>query len=85
MILLNNLTVAGTCESVDIVKNAKPLAHIEFKEGQILTVTNHVLGQTDEMKIYGIIDGGKWYNFQAYNNRIKVFKIGEKPYRGVDD
>ena len=84
MIFLNNLTNNGTCESVDIIKSGKPVAHIEFKEGQTLTIKNHILGVTDEMRLYGVIDTGIWYNFQAYNNRIKVSKYGEKPYRGAD-
>ena len=94
MIVLNRLTKNETCESVDILVGEKGLITIEYggtyydgnteiTSDSELLVINHRAEKTYFCKLMGVIDSGVEYNFQAYNNRIKVIRKGEKPYRGI--
>lgn len=85
MIILNDLTKAGTCESVTAMsESGLVIITMEFEDKAQLNVKNNISKETHTAHMIGVIDAGVQYTFQAYNNRIKVAKQGEKPYRGRD-
>ena len=85
MIILNGLNKTGTCESVTAMSESGVIIiSMEFEQQAMLNVVNNISKETSTTHMIGIIDAGVQYNFQAYNNRIKVMKEGEKPYRGRD-
>ena len=84
MIIFNGINKSGTCESVSVLEDAKLILEITFEGGAILEVKNNVAGRTDHSHMVGLVDNGIQYNFQAYNNRIKVTNESKGIYRGVD-
>lgn len=85
MIILNNLTKAGTCDSVTAMSESGiVLVTVEFEDKAKLNVVNNISKETSTSHMIGIIDAGIQYNLQAYNNKIKVWKEDSKPYRGRD-
>ena len=84
MLILNNLTKQGTCDSVVVVEGKVLILEITFNENAMLEVKNNVAGTTQNVHMAGIIDNGIQYTFQGYNNRIKVSNESKGVYRGVD-
>lgn len=85
MIILNGLTKAGTCESVTAMsENGLVIIAVEFEDKAMLNVKNNISKETSSSHMIGIIDAGIQYSFQAYNNRIKIAREDNKPYRGRD-
>lgn len=85
MIILNGLTKAGTCESVTAMSESGIVViTLVYDEDVKLEVVNNISKSRDVTHMVGIIDAGIQYNFQAYNNRIKVTREDSKPYRGRD-
>ena len=83
MIIFNNLTQNGTCESVDVFSGEKAILTVDFKEKTTLLIQSHKTGKTNEMSRIGIIDNGAYFELYAYNNRIRIVNKNESPYRGV--
>ena len=85
MIILNGLNKTGTCESVTAMSESGViLITMEFEQQALLNVVNNISKETNTTHMIGIIDAGIQYNFQAYNNRIKVSNETKGVYRGVD-
>ena len=85
MIILNNLTANGTCDSVTAMsESGLIIITVEFEQKAMLNVINNISKETTKSHMIGLIDFGVHYNFQAYNNRIKVTKHPIKTYRGVE-
>lgn len=83
MIILNGLTKSGTCESVTAMSESGLVLITVVYDGDVkLQVVNNISKVTDTAHMIGVIDAGVQYNFQAYNNRIKVSREDVKPYRG---
>ena len=73
MIILNDLTKAGTCESVTAMsETGLVVITVIYDEDVKLQIVNNISKRTDTAHMIGVIDAGIQYNFQAYNNRIKV-------------
>ena len=81
MIIFNNLTKNNTCDSIEVIAHEKYVLTIEYKDHE-LVVTEHKMGKTLKMHMIGIVDNGIEYDFQAYNNKIRIIKDSGKPYRG---
>lgn len=82
MIILNNLTKQGTCDSVTAMsESGLVIISVEFEDKAMLNVKNNISKETGKAHMIGVIDAGVQYNFQAYNNKIKVRKESGQPYR----
>lgn len=84
MIVLNGLTKNGTCESVTAMsESGLIIISLSQDDHTKLKIINNISKQTDRSHMIGIIDTGTQYNFQAYNNRVKVTKHTNTVYRGI--